>query len=433
VIRRLVLIALALGTMLVTAAAQTPPPSVYAAAGDAGAGLPRLHSLLVSSHGQIVFERYYRGIRADRPANIKSASKSVISALVGIAIDRGLIKGVSQPVQDFFPGVWGKPSDAPKRAITVEHLLMMQSGLESTSSRNYGAWVRSSNWVSHALARPLLRPPGTEMDYSTGNSHLLSAIVQKASGKTTREFAQEFLAGPLGFTLSDWPRDPQGVYFGGNDMLMTPRQMVTFGELYLRDGLANGRRVVPAEWVRTSMIPRGRSRWNDREYGYGWWIRELGGRPTFYAWGYGGQFIFVVPSVELVVVTTSASTVATERREHLEGIYDIVSRLIVEPSFLRSSLFVSDPTPSHLLTYPEMSQSTPPAATITISQRSNIATAAASITGNGNFKSCSPRSIIQCHAVCATSAEIRIVPTRGSTTNLKSNARAGTAISRTRS
>ena len=329
---RRALFALAVALAASAAPVSTQSTRIFDLAGEAGVALPRLHSLLVSSRAQLVFERYYRGMRADRPANVKSASKSLISALVGIAIDRGLIKGVSQPVYEFFPGVWSRPSDTSKRAITVEHLLMMQSGLESTSSRNYGAWVRSSNWVSHALARPLIRPPGTEMDYSTGNSHLLSAILQKVSGRTTKEFAQQFLAGPLGFTLSEWPRDPQGVYFGGNDMLMTPRQMIAFGELYLRNGMAKGQRVVPAEWVHTSMIPRGRSRWNDREYGYGWWIRELGGRPVFYAWGYGGQFIFVVPTLDLVVVTTSASTVATERREHLEGIYDIVSRLIIQPS-----------------------------------------------------------------------------------------------------
>ena len=325
-------IALVFGLTIVKASAQVPATSPFGSAGDAGAALPRLHSLLVSSRGQLVYERYYRGARPDRVTNIKSASKSVISALVGIAIDRGLIKGVSQPVHGFFPDVWSKPADAAKRAITVEHLLMMQSGLQSTSSRNYGAWVRSSNWMSHALSRPLIRAPGTDMDYSTGNSHVLSAILQKVSGLTTRQFAQQFLAGPLGFTLSDWPRDPQGVYFGGNDMLMTPRQMVAFGELYLRDGSIHGRRVLSPDWIRTSMIPRGRSRWNDREYGYGWWIRELGGRAAFYAWGYGGQFIFVIPSLELVVVTTSAATVATERREHLEGIYDIVSRLIIEPT-----------------------------------------------------------------------------------------------------
>jgi CubicO group peptidase (beta-lactamase class C family) len=332
-----IIIAIVLGAALVDASAQLPASDLFSPAGEAGQALPRLHSLLVSSRGEIVLERHYRGTRADRPANIKSASKSVISALVGIAIDGGLIKGVSQPVHEFFPGVWTKPGDEEKRAITVEHLLMMQSGLQSTSSRNYGAWVRSANWVSHALSRPLIRPPGTDMDYSTGNSHVLSAILQKVSGSTTREFAQRFLAGPLGFTLSDWPRDPQGVHFGGNDMLMTPRQMLAFGELYLRNGMARSQRVVSSEWIRTSMIPRGRSRWNDREYGYGWWIRELGGRPTFYAWGYGGQFIFIVPSLELVVVTTSASAVATERREHLEGIYDIVSRLIIEPAARQAS------------------------------------------------------------------------------------------------
>lgn len=326
------LYASALVVVFAASSARAQPTSVFAPAGEAGLALTRLHSLLVSSHGQLVFERYYRGARGDRPTNIKSASKSVISALIGIAIDRGLLKGVSQPVRDFFPGTWSNSVDEGKRAITIEHLLMMQSGLESTSSRNYGAWVRSSNWVQHALSRPLIRPPGTDMNYSTGNSHLLSAILQKVSGTTTRGFAQRFLTGPLGFTLSDWPRDPQGVYFGGNDMLMTPRQLIAFGELYLRNGMAKTQRVVSADWIRTSLIPRGRSRWNDREYGYGWWIRELGGRPTFYAWGYGGQFIFVVPSLELVVVTTSASTVATERREHLEGIYQIVSSLIIEPT-----------------------------------------------------------------------------------------------------
>ena len=112
---------------------------------------------------------------------------------------------------------------------------MMQSGLESTSNRNYGAWVQSGNWVRHALAKALVSRPGTDMTYSTGNSHLLSAILTKATGRSTWQFAQEALAKPLGFTLAQWPRDPQGIYFGGNDMLMTPRQMLAFGELYLNE------------------------------------------------------------------------------------------------------------------------------------------------------------------------------------------------------
>ena len=189
---------------------------------EAARTLPRLHSLLVSRRGELVFERYYHGIRRDRPANIKSASKSVISALVGIALDRRLIPDVRTPLVTYFPELARDP-DPRKRAITVEHLLMMRPGLEGTSNRNYGAWVTSRNWVQHALARPMFAAPGEEMEYSTGNTHLLSAILTKATGKSTWQLANEVLAKPLGFTLAPWPRDPQGVYFGVISMSLPPK------------------------------------------------------------------------------------------------------------------------------------------------------------------------------------------------------------------
>ena len=158
-----------------------------------------------------MFERYFNGRRATSQANIKSASKSVISALVGIAIHRGHIAGVKQPLAAYFPDVLTKADD-PRRQITIEDLLTMRSGLESTSNRNYGAWVQSGNWVRYALTRRLLADPGTRMQYSTGHTHLLSAIVTRATKRTTRQFAQETLARPLGFTLVEWLRDPQGIY-----------------------------------------------------------------------------------------------------------------------------------------------------------------------------------------------------------------------------
>ena len=167
------------------------------------------------------------------------------------------------------------------------------------------------------------------MEYSTGNSHLLSAVLTKATRRTTWQFAQEALAKPLGFTLPRWPQDPQGIFFGGNDMLMTPRQMVRFGELYLNDGRVGERQVLPDGWVTRSFVPRGRSRWgNDREYGYGWWIRTLGAETAYYAWGYGGQFVFVVPASRLVIVMTSDPNVTTERREHLDGIYTLAEAIV---------------------------------------------------------------------------------------------------------
>jgi CubicO group peptidase (beta-lactamase class C family) len=315
--------------------AQNPGPAkpapALAEAAAAAADLERIHSLLVSWRGSLVVERYYNGKRATSLDNVKSASKSVISALVGIAIDRGVIKGVRQPIADYFPSLRGANVDARKQQITIEDLLTMRSGLQSTSSRYYGAWVQSRNWVQYALDRPLLAEPGTYMDYSTGSTHILSAILTKATAKSTWQFAQEALAKPLGFSLAQWPRDPQGIYFGGNDMLMTPRQMVAFGELYLTRGLAGGRQGVPAAWVEASFVRRGRSRWSDQFYGYGWWARELAGQDVRYAWGFGGQYIFVVPTLDLVVVTTSSSAVDESRRRHRRTVFDIVEQLVIQP------------------------------------------------------------------------------------------------------
>jgi CubicO group peptidase (beta-lactamase class C family) len=306
----------------------TAVPAFEAIASRAGA-LPRLHSLLVSQDGRLVLERYFRGTRASKLANIKSASKSVISALVGLAVARGFIKDANQPIAPYFKEELGTGSDPRKQVITIEHLLSMQSGLESTSGRNYGAWVQSGNWVRYAIRQPLIADPGTTMEYSTGSTHLLSALIARATKQSTWQFAERHLATPLGFSLARWPQDPQGVYFGGNDMLLTPRQMVAFGDLYLNRGKVGAAEVLPASWIDRSFVPRGRSRWgSDREYGYGWWMRDLAGERAYYAWGYGGQFIFVIPSTQMVIVTTSDPAVSRERREHLQAIYDLAAEIV---------------------------------------------------------------------------------------------------------
>jgi CubicO group peptidase (beta-lactamase class C family) len=312
----------------IAATAQTPA-SPFDAAATAASELPRLKSLLVSHRGTLVLERYFNGTRASQLANIKSASKSVISALVGIAIAKGHIKTADQPIADYFPELTKDP-ERKKREITIEDLITMRSGLDSTSGRQYGAWVQSRNWVRYALSRPLVDEPGTRVEYSTGSTHLLSAILTKATKKSTWQFAQEELAKPLGFSLAQWPQDPQGIYFGGNEMLMTPRQMIRFGELYENGGRLGERQLIPKAWVEKADDGVGRSRWgSDREYGHGFWIRDFGRYRSFYAWGYGGQFIFIVPQLDLVVVTTSRSDVSRERRDHNDAIYELVEDLIL--------------------------------------------------------------------------------------------------------
>jgi CubicO group peptidase (beta-lactamase class C family) len=329
--RALICLVTALSPIATPVAAQPSAPVTFAEARRIAATLPRLHSLVVSSRGEVVFEHYARGHGPNRSANIKSASKSVISALTGIAIERGLIKSVHEPVVSYFPEL-GKDADARKRRITVEDLLLMRAGLESTSGPNYGRWVLSRNWVAHALTRPMVAEPGTTMQYSTGTSHLLSALLTSVTRTSTWQFAQTALGKPLSIQIARWPQDPQGIYFGGNDMLLTPRQMLAFGELYRNRGHANGKQIVPAAWVDTSCVPRTSSRFDPgREYGYGWWIDEVGGHDACYAWGFGGQFILVFRDLETVVVATSSVAESDERRGYRRELLALIGQHILGP------------------------------------------------------------------------------------------------------
>lgn len=277
--------------------------------------MPRLRSLIVQWRDTIVREQYWRGAAPDRLTNIKSASKSVLSAAVGIAIAEGHITGTGQRIGELLPAET-RGLEPAKQAITVGDLLSMRSGLESTSFDDYGRWVSSRNWVRAALAQPVVAPRGEEggpMIYSTGSSHVMSAALARATGMSTHRYMATKLFAPLGITLRPWTTDPQGIHFGGNEMRLSPRSLLAFGNLYLARGRApDGRQVVPAAWIDSSWVPRGRSRWSGDQYGYGWWLRDAGGHTVYYAWGFGGQFVFVVPPLELVVVMTSDADVGRE-------------------------------------------------------------------------------------------------------------------------
>jgi CubicO group peptidase (beta-lactamase class C family) len=315
---------------LVASEAPSPAlePTLHARAMDRAAQLPRLRSLLISIDGMLVEEQYFQGTRSSDWANLKSASKSVLSVLVGIALDQGYLESLQDPIWEFFPQ-YLDAADAGKKKITLEDLLTMRSGLETTSNRNYGRWVQSGNWVHHVLTRRMVGEPGDRMIYSTGSSHLLSAVLTRATGMSTLDFARLHLGQPLAIRIPSWMRDPQGIYFGGNEMHMRPRAMLEIGELYLRGGRVKGRQVVSEAWVQASLKPRTQSRWSGRQYGYGWWIRTMSGHQVYYAWGYGGQFIFVVPDLQMVVVTTSSPLPGQGRRNHQRTIYDLMEHDLV--------------------------------------------------------------------------------------------------------
>ena len=268
--------------------------------------MPYLTSLIVTQHGRRLLERYYRGMTADRAVNVKSISKTLLSPLVGIAIRDGHLRGTDQPLAELLAPALAPPLADGKRQITLAHLLTMTAGLEGTSFDSYGEWVGSRDWVRDALERPLACEPGACWEYSTGNTHLLSAALTRATGRSTLAYARAVLFDPLGIPLAAWDRDPQGIYLGGNNMRLRPRDLAAIGQLYLDGGKAGGRQLVPEEWIRASWQPQVTSPWNGYDYGYLWWSRELAGERVHFAWGYGGQFLFVLPGLDATVVATSS-------------------------------------------------------------------------------------------------------------------------------
>ncbi|MDI5891422.1 serine hydrolase domain-containing protein [Halomonas rhizosphaerae] len=267
--------------------------------------LDRLHAVVVAQRGEIRLERAYGGPGVDRPANIKSLSKTVLAALVGAAIEEGVLDSPDQPVAELLGDRVPADADPRVREITVGHLMSLQAGLERTSGGNYGAWVASPDWVRDALSRPFVDEPGGRMLYSTGSSHLLSAALTRASGESTLALARRLLGKPLNITIPAWPRDPQGIYFGGNDMRLSPRALVQIGELYRNDGVIDGTRVLPDGWVEASWQPRGTSPWTGDGYGYGWFVTTLADERVYYGRGFGGQALYVIPERELTVAITA--------------------------------------------------------------------------------------------------------------------------------
>jgi CubicO group peptidase (beta-lactamase class C family) len=264
-------------------------------------------SVLVVSDGRIVAERSFAGSGLNRqPWNFKSASKSILSALVGIAVERGWISGLDATVGELLPG-YAEGLPEAKRRIRLRDLLTMRAGLASTSSENYGAWVATDDWTEAALARPLVDEPGETFRYSTGTTHLVSAILTEATGRSTLELARETLLAPLDVEIHSWQRSPEGYYFGGNNAALTPRDVARFGLLYLQDGRWQGEQVVPAEWVETS-TGRHAEGWPDHygSYGYFWWQPPGDPWSSFAAIGYGMQLLYAVPELSMLVVVTSS-------------------------------------------------------------------------------------------------------------------------------
>ena len=265
-----------------------------------------INAEVIVKDGVIVDEYYKDGYDQNSVFTLQSTSKSVTSALIGIAIDKGYIPSVNEPISTYFPQILESGSEY-KSQITIWNLLTHTTGLNASDTVNWNEWLASDNWVNYVLERPATSRPGTVFSYFTGNTHLLSAIIQQATGKTAYEFGEEYLFDPLDMDSVECSTDPQGISDGGNGFAMNVYDMAKFGELYLNNGNWNGEQIISEQWVKDSTTLQFDRSSGSADYGYQWWVRTFGenNHPAYFAQGHYGQYIFVVPDLDLVVAITS--------------------------------------------------------------------------------------------------------------------------------
>ena len=259
-----------------------------------------LSSLLIVKDGYLVLERYFDDERQqDDGCDVRSVTKSFVSALIGIAIREHHIESLDQKMLDFFPEYVHGGLDARTSDVTIGQLITMTAGYDK--DENYPRFDNAGNHLQQIIELPLKTDPGETFCYSNYGANLLTHILSRATGLDVRLYAHRHLCDPIDISISRWVEDPQGMPYGGYGMHLTPLNMARFGYLYLRNGFLDGKQVVPSQWVEESSQAQSRT-----DYGYLWWLSEFNGNALYMAAGYSGQYIVVIPGFDMVVVTTSS-------------------------------------------------------------------------------------------------------------------------------
>jgi CubicO group peptidase (beta-lactamase class C family) len=267
-----------------------------------------IDSLMIVRNGYVVLDAYFSPYDGSFPHDLASVTKSVMTTLIGIAVDQGKLQ-LDQKVVSLFPNRLIANLDERKKNMTILDLVSMRNGMESEcfngDEPTLDTMRSAPDWVQAALDRKMVYEPGTHFCYDSPGMHLLSAILQETTGQTAREFAQQNLFGPLGIQDVVWLADPQGYTHGWGDLHLKPEDAAKLGFLWINRGFWNGQQIVSASWVSASVQAHSRMVGNEYGYGYGWWVTAI----DFYAMGREGQYIHVIPSKNTIVVITAGEDV----------------------------------------------------------------------------------------------------------------------------
>lgn len=295
---------------------------------------PQLSAFVVVKDGDIVVERYHASYDPEQPLHVWSVSKSITNIAVGLALEEGLLTGLDQTLGELIPDRIPAAADPRVYDITIEQLLTMTAGWAWDSRINFARFAETDD-LDLMLARPLQCEPGTCFEYDSGHSNILAYIIQEVSGEMMVDYLQPRLFDPLGIEKPEWIVTEDGANRGGGGAYLTAREMAKIGLLYLNGGKWEGEHIVSLRWVARSTSPQssGNSYLSGANigtgpYGYQWWIADASGHEAFAAMGYGGQMIYVVPDLELVVVTAYAEIEAT-RPDLQQRVRPIIEELVV--------------------------------------------------------------------------------------------------------
>jgi CubicO group peptidase (beta-lactamase class C family) len=311
--------------------------------------VPSLGAFLVWKGEGLMYENYFNSATEHTDFKVKSVTKSVVSALAGIANDRHLLPELKTPIFNLFTEYATdfiknkeigfieliKNNDSLKRIITVKDLLTMRTGYlwDDNNSLNSRTFNSSSDQVRSTLDLPFEAAPGTQFKYCTPASHVLGVIVSRVVKSNLKVFADSVLFKPLGITVTSWSNDPMGRTMGGTELSLKARDMLKFGLLFLNEGKFNGKQIISKAWIDESTAEQVTlNAWDvlpgANGYGYYWWRRITNGHQAFIASGYGGQLICVIPDLKMVVVTTCFVNEQNRGRSEIKRLHQVIDKIV---------------------------------------------------------------------------------------------------------
>jgi CubicO group peptidase (beta-lactamase class C family) len=306
---------------------------INAITNEANDSIPSLGSVLVWKDNTLISENYFHKANSETQFNVKSVTKSIVSALTGIAKDRGLLPDLNARVISILPE-YDTNTSANKKKLSLRDLLTMQTGI-IWDDNDPPANKNKLDYLQLYLNSPFDSKPGTKFRYSTPASHLMGVAVSQCIKANLKTFADSVLFAPVGVIVKEWPSDKLGHTFGGSELQLKANDLLKFGLLYLNEGKVNDKQIISSSWIKESTGEQVvLNEWDvlpgANGYGYFWWRRKTNGHQAYVASGYGGQLICVIPDLKMVIVTTCFVNDKNRGRSEIKRLHGFIDRIVKE-------------------------------------------------------------------------------------------------------